>query len=85
MRRADSGFNRLLISLFSIIVSGITIYLGYKLVLMGVKGEFTIFSEYKGIKLNLWSLSPGVLFLIGGVSILIFALPRILKAFFDFK
>lgn len=85
IKRADSGLNRLLISLSFVIFAFFLIYFGYKLVAMGAKGEFTIFSEYKGLKLNLWSLSPGLFFCIGGVVTLIWALPKTLKAFFDFK
>jgi len=83
--RADSGFNRLLISLTFLALSCFTIYLGYKLVVMGTRGEFAIFSEYKGFSLTFWSLSPGLLFLISGIALLIFALPKSLKAFFDFN
>jgi ABC-type antimicrobial peptide transport system permease subunit len=83
--RADSGLNRLLISLSFVVLSFFLIYFGYKLIIMGAKGEFIIFSEYKGFKLTFWSLSPGLFFGFGGVAILIWALPRTLKAFFDFS
>lgn len=85
MRRADSGLNRLLVAVFFCFLSLVLFYFGYQLVKMGAKGEFAIFSEYKGLKLTLWSLSPGLFFIIGGIALLVWALPRTLRAFFDFN
>lgn len=83
--RADSGLNRLIISLMFILLSGFTIYLGYKLIDSGATGEFHLFTEYKGLKFVLWSLSPGIGFCFIGIALLIWALPKTLKAFFDWK
>jgi hypothetical protein len=85
IKRADSGLNRLLISLSFIALAFFLIYFGYKLIAMGAKGEFTIFSEYKGYKLTFWSLSPGLFFCFSAVAILIWALPKTLKALFNFS
>ena len=85
MKRADSGLNRLLVAGFFCLLSFVLFYFGYQLVKMGVKGEFAIFSEYKGLKLTLWSLSPGLFFIIGGITLLVCALPRTLRAFYDFN
>ena len=85
MRRADSGLNRLLVAGLFCFLSFVLFYFGYQLVKMGVQGEFSIFSEYKGLKLTLWSLSPGLSFIIGGIALLVWALPRTLRAFYDFN
>jgi hypothetical protein len=84
MRRADSGLNRLLVAGSFCFLSTLLFYFGYQLVKMGAKGEFAILSEYKGLKLTLWSLSPGLLFITGGIALLGWALPKTLRAFYDF-
>lgn len=53
IKRADSGLNRLIISLSFLFLSFIFVFFGYKLVIIGAKGEFAIFSEYKRLKLTL--------------------------------
>ena len=76
----DSGWLRLLIILGFLTLSGIVLNFGFILILKGVKGEFTIAVEHlKGLNLYIASVSPGILFIIGGVLMLWKALPATLK------
>ena len=52
--------------------------LSYKLILMGVNGEFKITAEFSGIKLYIASLTPGLGLATITAIILIMGLPRIL-------
>lgn len=61
------------IKLTSIIVGYLVVRLGYNLLMAGVKGEFTFTSDMKGIKAGLASTSPGLLFLLLGVILMIYA------------
>lgn len=85
LQRADSGLNRLIISFLFILLSFVALFFAYKLVLMGVKGEFAILSEYKGLKLYIFSLSPGLAFLVFGFFIIWPGLSATLKSIYYFK
>ena len=85
MQRADSGFNRLIVAFLFVLLSFASLYCAYKLVVMGVKGEFTILSEYKGFKLYIFSLSPGIAFLVFGILVIWPGLSSTLKSIFHFK
>ncbi len=52
--------------------------LSFDLIIMGVKGEFEILAEWKGLTLYLFSVSPGIL--LAGIMALIwiFGVPKIL-------
>jgi hypothetical protein len=50
------------------------IFLGYKLLKAGVKGEFTFKSEWLNNKADLASTSPGLLFVLLGVFLMCYAL-----------
>lgn len=78
--RRDSGEVRLVISIGFLIVVWYSFKIAYNLILRGVAGEFKIVSEFSGWKLYFTSVSPGVVFGLFGISILIWALPRTLKA-----
>jgi hypothetical protein len=59
-----------------VVLSGgyFTIYLGYKLLVAGVKGEFKFRSSLAGAKADLVSVSPGSLFVLLGVALMVAAL-----------
>jgi hypothetical protein len=64
----------LLVKLSLIFVAAMTIYLGYKLLVQGVKGEFKFNTEMQGVKADLVSASPGTFFVLLGVIVLITAI-----------
>jgi hypothetical protein len=49
------------------IIGYLTIRLGYNLILSGTKGEFKFKTSFAGIKADLASISPGLLFVLLGV------------------
>ncbi len=49
------------------------IKLGYHLIVSGVKGEFKFSSSFAGFKADLASLSPGLLFVLLGVMVIMIA------------
>jgi hypothetical protein len=50
------------------------IRLGYNLIFAGVKGEFKFASNFIGFKADLTSLSPGLLFVLLGVLLMVVAI-----------
>jgi hypothetical protein len=64
----------LLVKISLIFVAAMTIYLGYKLLVQGVKGEFKFNTEMQGVKADLVSASPGTFFVLLGVIVLIVAI-----------
>ena len=76
--RRDSGEIMATIVLSFMIFSGFAFNLSYKLILMGVKGDFRITAEYSGIKLYIASLTPGLGLAAITAIILVMGLPRIL-------
>jgi hypothetical protein len=50
------------------------IKLGYNLIFAGVKGEFKFASNFIGFKADLTSLSPGLLFVLLGVLLMVVAI-----------
>lgn len=50
------------------------IKLGYNLITAGVKGEFKFSSQFLGFKADLISLSPGLLFVLLGVLLMMIAI-----------
>lgn len=64
----------LLVKLSLIFIAAMTIFLGYKLLVKGVKGEFKFKTEMQGIKADLVSASPGTFFVFLGVIVLITAI-----------
>lgn len=51
-----------------------TIRLGYELIKSGVKGEFKFSASFGGSKADLASVSPGLLFVLLGVSLMAYAI-----------
>ena len=58
--------------LFSIAALAIACWLIFK----GAKGEFSILSEYKGWKLYMTSMAPGLLFLVAGTIVMTAAIRK---------
>jgi hypothetical protein len=57
-----------------VLVAGVLItWMGYSLMVKGVTGEFKFSANYHGLKSGLASASPGLLFLLLGVLLLITA------------
>lgn len=52
----------------------LTIKMGHSLIRDGVKGNFTFTTEVKGIKGALQSSSPGLLFIVLGVGLIVYAM-----------
>ena len=59
--------------ILSLVIGYCIVRIGYKLILSGVKGEFKFSSDFKGIKAGLVGSSPGLLFLLLGVLLMISA------------
>lgn len=76
--RRDSGEVMLLIVLMFLVLAGYVFWLSYKLILMGVKGEFVILAGFSGFKLYFASISPGLALSIIMAGILISGLPKVL-------
>jgi hypothetical protein len=51
-----------------------TVRLGYQLLVDGVSGKFAFKAELKGIKADLRSVSPGLLFVLLGCSIVMYGI-----------
>ena len=54
-----------------VIVSGISIWLGYRLFVLGVSGEASINVDAQGIEGQLVNAAPGLFFAVGGITALI--------------
>ncbi len=52
---------------------------GVGLVSAGVKGEWNVLMEFTGMKLYITSVVPGVAIVFGGVALIIWGLPRVMK------
>ena len=50
-----------------------TVKLGYNLISSGIKGEFKFSSNFMGFKADLVSISPGLLFVVLGVMLIMIA------------
>ena len=56
---------------FTVLVSALSIYLGYRLFILGVTGKASISIEADTIKGQLLNAAPGLFFAIGGITALI--------------
>ena len=54
-----------------VVVSGVSIYLGYKLFILGVSGEASIVVDAKNLNGQLMNAAPGLFFALGGIVALI--------------
>lgn len=52
---------------------------GVGLVNAGVKGEWNILMEFTGLKLYITSVVPGVAVVFGGLALMLWALPKVMK------
>jgi hypothetical protein len=58
----------------TVLIAGVFItWMGYKLMVRGITGEFKFSANFRGLKSGLASASPGLLFLLLGVLLLIVA------------
>lgn len=62
-----------LMKIVCFILGYLTVRLGYQLVASGVKGEFKFSADLVGLKADLVSLSPGLLFVLLGVLLIGYA------------
>ena len=76
--RRDSGEVMIAIVLCFTIFASISFYYSYKLISMGVKGEFEITAGFSGAKLYFASISPGLGLAAIAAIVVIVGLPRIL-------
>jgi hypothetical protein len=53
-----------------LVVGFLFAFLGYKLFLKGISGGFKLSAEYKGVKADLISASPGIFFILTGTIII---------------
>ncbi len=58
------------------IISGICIYLGYKLFILGVTGQASISVQSNTVSGQLLNAAPGLFFAVGGVVALIFSISK---------
>ena len=63
-----------LMKIVCFILGYLTIRLGYRLIASGVKGEFKFTAELGGVKTDLASVSPGLLFVLLGVLLVGYAI-----------
>ena len=64
----------ILMKITCFILGYLTIHLGYLLIASGVKGEFKFSAELGGVKTDLASVSPGLLFVLLGVLLIGYAM-----------
>ncbi len=76
--RRDSGEIMFSIVLSFIVLSFYVFRCSFNLIIMGVKGEFEILAEFSGVKLYIFSISPGLGLACIMACVLILGLPRVL-------
>lgn len=64
----------ILMKIVCFVLGYLTIRLGYQLIASGVKGEFKFSAKLGGVKTDLASVSPGLLFVLLGVLLIGFAM-----------
>ena len=64
----------IILKIVCFILGYLTIKLGYNLISSGVKGEFKFSANFLGFKSDLASLSPGLLFVLLGVMLIMVAI-----------
>ena len=60
----------ILMKIICFILGYLTIRLGYNLIAAGVKGEFKFSAKFGGLKTDLASVSPGLLFVLLGIFLI---------------
>ncbi|OIO34272.1 MAG: hypothetical protein AUJ70_01485 [Candidatus Omnitrophica bacterium CG1_02_40_15] len=76
--RRDSGLVMLIVVGLFVALGFFVFWLAFKLILMGVRGEFTILAGFEGMSLYITSISPGIFLIIAIAFILWKALPCVL-------
>lgn len=76
--RRDSGLVMIIATILFIGLAFFVFWLGFKLIFMGVTGEFKILAEFKGFWLYIFSLSPGIILAGIMACVLICGLPKVL-------
>jgi hypothetical protein len=64
----------ILMKIICFVLGYLTIHLGYRLIASGVKGEFKFSANLGGVKADLVSVSPGLLFVALGVFLIGYAI-----------
>jgi len=64
----------ILMKIVCFILGYLTIRLGHQLIASGVKGEFTFSAKLGGVKTDLASVSPGLLFVLLGILLIGYAM-----------
>ncbi|MES9873134.1 MAG: hypothetical protein ABW146_08485 [Candidatus Sedimenticola sp. 6PFRAG7] len=67
-------FFHYIFKIIPMLISGMSIYLGYKLYILGVTGEASLVVDAKELKAQLINAAPGLFFAIGGLASLIFSI-----------
>jgi hypothetical protein len=67
------------LKLAPILVSGMAIYLGYKLFVLGVTGQASLSVETHSVKGQLLNAAPGLFFALGGIVALIWSVHKGVK------
>ena len=62
-----------LLKVMSLVLAYLTIRLGYTLLAAGAKGEFKFSATFHGAKATLASVSPGLLFVLLGIALALYA------------
>ncbi|MCU7871339.1 MAG: hypothetical protein KZQ91_01205 [Candidatus Thiodiazotropha sp. (ex Lucinoma borealis)] len=89
MERVPQANSNLVITLYffmkmlPMLISGMCIYLGYNLFILGVTGKASLSIESDTISGQLLNAAPGLFFAIGGVVALIFSIVKGVKINFN--
>ncbi len=83
--RRDSGEVMTLIVFLFLLLATFVFWLSFKLILMGVRGEFKILAEFSGYSLYFTSISPGLGLALIMAGVLILSLPRVIHPNKDCK
>lgn len=57
--------------IISVVIAGLTIWLGYHLFILGVTGEASLIVEAEDVSAQLLNAAPGLFFAVGGIIALI--------------
>lgn len=68
-----------LVKILPMVISGFSIYLGYRLFILGVTGEASLSIESKSVSGQLLNAAPGLFFAVGGLVALIFSIFKGIK------
>lgn len=69
-------FGYFIVKTLPMVVSGLTIYLGYKLFILGVTGQASLSIQSNTVSGQLINAAPGLFFAVGGIVALIFSIVK---------